>query len=394
MSLRRRLMAMPAIAVPLRITSRRFWLWGLVFGLMSTAVIANSPNIRYVDFPQFWAAGRMAGTPDLLDPVRHHAWQLANGVPPDFWPYTPGAAWLWAPFGAFSVGDGFWLHALAMTLLVFVGGALGARVYGLDARVGMIFAFAWAPSMASAAFGQNGPLALVFALLAIEGLRRDEDWLAGLGVGLLLYKPTLAVPLLGLLLLRRRWWALAAAAGVGCGWYVLSVAAAAGNWAWPVQLADGLGEWFRATTAFNPAKSTSIPGVLIGYGVPWFVAWGIAAAVVLRGPAAAASRAARRSGRRRLPGGPARQPALAQLRGHADAADHPVVAGRPWRRHRRTVADAPDRGLLRGRAAAPDLHVPGPEQRRRSGGRRHCHLDLGLAAARALPAASRSSPEA
>ena len=32
------------------------------------------------------------------------------------------------------------------------------------------------------AFGQNGPLALVFALLAIEGLRRDEDWLAGLGV--------------------------------------------------------------------------------------------------------------------------------------------------------------------------------------------------------------------
>jgi hypothetical protein len=276
----RRLLGLPAIDVPLRVSSRRFWLWGLVFGLASTAVIANSPNILYVDFPQFWAAGRTAGTPDLLDPALHHAWQAANGVPQDFWPYTPGAAWLWWPFGLFSMGDGFWLHALAMTVLVFVGGALGARVYGLDVRVGLIFAFAWGPSMASVAFGQNGPLALVFALLAIEGLRRDDDRLAGLGAGLLLYKPTLALPLLGLMLLRRRWRGLGVAAGVACGWYLLSVAAA-GNWAWPVQLAEGLGEWFRATTAFNPAKSTSIPGVLIGYGVPWAVAWGVAAAVVL-----------------------------------------------------------------------------------------------------------------
>jgi hypothetical protein len=269
------------IDVPLRVNSRRFWLWGLVAGLGSTAVIANSPNILYVDFPQFWAAGRTAGTPDLLDPARHHAWQVAHGVPPDFFPYTPGAAWLWWPFGHFSLGDGFWLHALAMTALVFAGGWLGARVYGLDVRVGLICAFAWAPSMASVAFGQNGPLGLVFALLAIEGLRRDDERLTGLGVGLLLYKPTLALPLLGLLLLRRRWLGLVVAAGVSCGWYLMSVAAAAGDWTWPVAMVNGLGEWFRACMAYNPAKSTSIPGVLIGYGVPWPVAWAVAAAVVL-----------------------------------------------------------------------------------------------------------------
>jgi len=272
---------MKPIDVPLRVNSRRFWLWGLVAGLGSTAVIANSPNILYVDFPQFWAAGRTAGTPDLLDPNLHHAWQLAHGVPPDFWPYTPGAAWLWWPFGLFSMGDGFWLHALAMTALVLLGGWLGARVYGVDVRVGLIFAFAWAPSMASVAFGQNGPLGLVFALLVIEGLRRDDDRLAGLGAGLLLYKPTLAVPLLVLMLLRRRWWGLTVAAAVAAGWYLLSVSATAGDWAWPATLLGGLGDWFRANISFNPAKSTSIPSVLIGYGVPWAVAWIMAAAVVL-----------------------------------------------------------------------------------------------------------------
>jgi hypothetical protein len=359
------------IDVPLRVNSRRFWLWGLVAGLGSTAVIANSPNILYVDFPQFWAAGRTAGTPDLLDPARHHAWQVAHGVPPDFFPYTPGAAWLWWPFGHFSLGDGFWLHALAMTALVFAGGWLGARVYGLDVRVGLICAFAWAPSMASVAFGQNGPLGLVFALLAIEGLRRDDERLTGLGVGLLLYKPTLALPLLGLLLLRRRWLGLVVAAGVSCGWYLMSVAAAAGDWTWPVAMVNGLGEWFRACMAYNPAKSTSIPGVLIGYGVPWPVAWAVAAAVVL----AALPRLLRASLVEAAAGA-----CLVGLVVSPHSLNYEATLMLPRRRHRRTVAHAPCRGLLRGRSAAPLLHVPGPLQRRRGGRCRRRHLDLGLPA--------------
>jgi hypothetical protein len=271
----------PPANIPLRLTSRRFWLWGLVLAVFSTVVIANSPRINFVDYPQFWAAGRTVGTADLLDRASHGAWMAAHGVIPDLFPYPPGTAWLFAPFAAFSVAFGFWLHAIVMTGFVAIAGLVGARVYGLDGRVGVMMAFAWGPSMASVAFGQNGPFALVLALLAIEGLRRDNDFMAGLGVALLMYKPTLAIPLLGLMLLRRRWGALGFAALGAGGWYLASVAATAGDWLWPLHLVGALTNYYPDNTVFNVGKSSSIPGVLLGYGVPAVLAWGLSAAVVV-----------------------------------------------------------------------------------------------------------------
>jgi hypothetical protein len=268
------------LEVPLRIAGRRFWMWGLLFGFFTAVVISNSIAAGYIDFPQFWAAGRTVGTPDLLDRARHGAWELANGVSPDLFPYTPGTAWLFAPFAAFSISVGFWLHAAVMAVLVGVAGWLGARAYGLDWRVGFVVAVAWSPCLIAAAFGQNSPIALVCILVAIEGLRRDDDRLVGLGVGLLLYKPTLAIPLLGLLLLRGRWRALGVA-GIAAGvWYLVSVAATAGDWAWPVHLASALGVYYGPNTDFNVSRATSLPGVMVGHGVPTYVAWSLALLVV------------------------------------------------------------------------------------------------------------------
>jgi len=124
---------------------------------------------------------------------------------------------------------GFWLNAIVMIGLVAASGILGARIYGLDRRVGLVAASAWTPCLASAIAGQNAALALFFALLGIEGLRRDNDSLAGTSVGLLLYKPTLAMPLIALLILRRRWLALPIVAIAGLGWYLAGVAASAGD---------------------------------------------------------------------------------------------------------------------------------------------------------------------
>jgi hypothetical protein len=277
--------------VPLRIAPRRFWLWGLVFALASAAVIASTPWAHYVDFPQFWAAGRTVGTPDLLDPARHMAWEAAHGVPVDTFPYPPGAAWLFAPFATESMGPGFWLEAAAMTVALVAAGLLGGPAFGLDWRVAMLAAFAWGPSMAAVSLGQNATLALALVLLAAEGLRRDNDWLAGLGAGLLLYKPTVALPILGLFLLRRRWRALLVAAVPAIGWYFLSVAATAGDWGWPGTLWAALGDWYRQSTAFNAAKATSIPGLLEGHGAPQAIGYALALAVLaaaiprlLRGP--------------------------------------------------------------------------------------------------------------
>jgi Glycosyltransferase family 87 len=266
--------------IPLRLTARRFWLWGLVLALVGLVLVAASPWRGFADFPQFWSAARTVGTPDLLDPVRHGAWQAENGIKFGFFAYPPGSAWLFAPFGAVSLVDGYWLQAAVMTSLAAAGAALGARIYGIDRRVGLVMVFAWAPTLVSVAFGQNMALALLLALATIEGLRRDDDRLAGLAVGLLLYKPTLALPLLGLMLLRGRWRGIAVAAAVGLGWYLLGVAAAGGDWAWPAAWLSGLGDYYAIDVPYNAARSISIPGLLTGYRVPAAIGWLPAVAVV------------------------------------------------------------------------------------------------------------------
>lgn len=271
--------ARPAAAIPLRLPSRRVWIGGVALSLAGVAMIAVSPLAGFVDFPQFWSAGATVGTPDLLDPGRHFAWQTAQGVALGYFVYPPGVAWMYAPFAAIPLVAAFWLNAVLMTALVAAAGLLGARTYGLGDRVGLIAAFAWTPCMASAILGQNAALGLVLSLLAIEGLRRDSDVLAGLAVGLLLYKPTLALPLLALLALRLRWRAVLVVAVVAAGWYLASVAATAGDWQWPAQWLSVVGDYYAQDTAANVERAISIPGLLQGFGVPQAIA-GSAALVV------------------------------------------------------------------------------------------------------------------
>ena len=271
---------LPADVVPLRIASSRFWLWALALAAISAVVVVGAPTNGYIDFPQFWAAGRTAGTPDLLDPVRHEAWQAANGIRQGFFAYPPGAAWLFVPLAVWPLAVGFWLNALAAAALVGASGILGARIYGLDRRIGVVAAFAWAPCLASAALGQNAVLALFLALVCAEALRRDDEVLAGLAAGLSLYKPTLAAPLLGLLLLRGRWRALAVAVVVAAGWFLAGVAATAGDWSWPVHWLDGLGGYYSLDTSGNASKAISLPGLLAGRGLAAAPALAVGAVIV------------------------------------------------------------------------------------------------------------------
>ena len=275
-----RVPALPGGAVPLRVGRRTFWLGATALGILGAVELVLAPLKIYLDFPQFWAAGGTVGTVDLFDPSLHAAWGQARGIGLASWVYPPGFAWLYAPFGALPLAVGYWLHAAVMVGLVAAAGVLGARIYGLDRRVGLAAAFAWTPCLASAIFGQNAMLGLVLALVAIEGLRRDSDRLAGLGVGLLLYKPTLALPLIGLLLLRRRWGALLVTLACAGGWYVSGVAAAAGDWQWPVRWVTIVGDYYAGDTAFNVIRTISVPGLLEGHGAPAVVGGAIGLVMV------------------------------------------------------------------------------------------------------------------
>jgi hypothetical protein len=248
---------------------------------MSAIMVIGGPFNAYVDFPQFWYAGRLVGSPDLLDPARQGAWEVAHGFTPWEFLYPPGTAWLYLPLRALPIDVAFWVHAAVIGLIAVAAGVVGGLVFDLDRRVALVATLAWTPTLAAAASGQNAPLAMLFALIAIYGLRNDRQVLAGLAVGAMLYKPTLALPMFALLLLRRQWTALVVAMAVAVGWYLLGVAGSAGDWMWPQDWLRVTAPFFAADTSQNVNKTVALPGLLMGHGVPSLIGYGAAVAVAL-----------------------------------------------------------------------------------------------------------------
>ncbi|HEX7491267.1 MAG TPA: glycosyltransferase family 87 protein [Candidatus Limnocylindrales bacterium] len=274
-------MTTAARPLPLRIARRRFWLWSIGLAAASAVLIVGGPFNGFVDFPQFWYAGKLAGSPDLLDPARQTVWELAHGFKPWQFLYPPGTAWLYSPLGYIPMAAAFWVHAAVIALAGATAGYVGARTYGLESKVGVIAALAWTPILAAAATGQNAPLAMMFAVIGIDCLRRDKRVLAGLAVGAMLYKPTLALPMFALLVLRRQWTSLFVAMGVAVGWYLLGVAGSAGDWMWPMHWLSLTSGYFALDTYQNVNKTVALPGLMMGHGVPSLIAYGAAVAVAV-----------------------------------------------------------------------------------------------------------------
>lgn len=247
---------------PISLPAGRVRLWAVALAVIGLVPIDTAVINGGADWSAFWSAGATVGTADLVDPARHTAWQLAHGVPQVDWPYPAAVAYLFAPLAFLPIWLGFVIHAALMLGLVALAGFLAARVFDLSPEVAILTAFAWTPSTAGAVIGQNAPLAVVLALWTIDALRRDRSIEAGLACGLLLYKPTLALPLLGLLVLRGRWRALAVAGGMAVAGYLISVPASGGDWSWPVVWWNGLQPWLANDLIGNADKAVSIPGLL------------------------------------------------------------------------------------------------------------------------------------
>jgi hypothetical protein len=97
-----------------------------------------------------------------------------------------------------------------------------------------------------------------------------------------MYKPELGVFLLGLLVLRARWRAVAVAAALIAAWYFLSVLASAGDWGWPVTWWNGIQPWLAHDFAFNADKTVSVPGLLGRLGLlPSWLCYLTGAGIVL-----------------------------------------------------------------------------------------------------------------
>src|ERR1035437_8969788 len=129
--------------------------------------------------------------------------------------------------------------------------------------------------------GPERPLALMFAMVAINGLRSDRQIMAGLAVGAMLYKPTLALPMFALLVLRRQWVSLFVAMVVAVGWYLLGVAGSAGDWMWPTDWLSPTSGYFVQDTYQNVNKTIALPGLMMGHGIASPIADAAAVAVVI-----------------------------------------------------------------------------------------------------------------
>jgi hypothetical protein len=266
---------------PLRIAWPRLRLWAIGLFLIGLAPVVGAFAYAFHDWPAFWSAGATVGTPDLVPPEAHLAWQAAHGLPQAFWPYPAGTAWLFAPLAALPIGISFVVWGVGMVACALGAGAIAGPVFDLDRKVGVLAVLAFAPVTASIVIGQNGPLGLLLASVAIAGLVADRALPTGIGIGALFFKPTWALPLTGLLILRLRWVALAIVGLAIVAWYLVGVVAAAGDRSWPAVWLQGVADYVAADYAANADKAVSLPGLVARLPVPSWVSLAVAVGVVV-----------------------------------------------------------------------------------------------------------------
>ncbi len=188
-----------------RLTGAVLWLGWLFSLILGPHYVDLAGQPLGADYLQFYAAGKTLaqGESAYLYDVEFQRQLEQSIIGPGLQTYhafitPPFFAWLFVPLAALPYGVSFAIWSLLSL------GLLGASIYLLHrqhAGRSFLWALTWFPVFASISFGQNALLSL-FLLTAVYALwRRERRFVAGLILGLLLYKPqlTLGVALLWLL---------------------------------------------------------------------------------------------------------------------------------------------------------------------------------------------------
>jgi hypothetical protein len=246
------------------------------------------------DFPTFYAAGAIVRDGDgarLYDTDRQAAEQA------EFWE-TEGTMILYVyppvlavPYAALSAMD-FRLAYLLHTAFMLGALVLSLRlvadllpVLGQPGRLFAAFAFAlcFHPMFTGATLGQNTALILLALSATWWGLANHRDVVAGLAVGLLLLKPQYGAPILGLVVLTRRWSAVSAAAATAAALWAGSVVISGGRWheSW-FELVGSLSEVDQGSNLSNEVSWLGLFEVALGAGSDLALAlWVIATAITV-----------------------------------------------------------------------------------------------------------------
>jgi hypothetical protein len=227
--------------------------------VLSWLLALGMPYGGWFDFPAFYAAGGLAFTSGVIDLEAISQFQVEHGLAVGPWVYPAGVALFYAPFAALPFGVAGLLHFLLMAALLLLAVFTWATLSPLPRRWLIVGALAWSPAALGVIAGQNTSLALLLVVSTAWALTHERDGLAGMASGLLAYKPQLAAPMVGLLLLRGRWSGLfVAVLFLGVHW-LLGVVATGGQLDWPLPWLDNVDAYQEADFLVNGMKAISLP---------------------------------------------------------------------------------------------------------------------------------------
>jgi hypothetical protein len=226
------------------------------------------------DFPEFYGAGRIVASGNLsalYDEKTQRAAQRdlvpsrASGADVGFVPfaYPPQLALAYSllarvPYrAAFALQTAFSVACLlaAATLVCRLSPPASRFVPALMAA--MVFYY---PVFRALLGGQTTPLTLLLVAVAAAASRQGRDWLAGVALGLMLYKPQFGLTLLCVWACGGRWRTVFWGLGVGCAVFLVNTAFFGPDWPgrW-----FAYAQWVIATSLpLEGEKAISFIGVL------------------------------------------------------------------------------------------------------------------------------------
>jgi hypothetical protein len=254
--------------VPLRISADRVWVYGITLLLLGALPAwLGHPG----DWQRFWAGGATVGTPALFNEREHLAFQASHGIGTGIWTYPPAFAWAFLPASHLSISAGYVLNLVLMLALVALSGWMLAGLFGFQRWFGIIAALAWQPAIYAGDLGQVSALWLFLISFAMTGAAQGSPLILGAAIGLLLLKPTIALPFVALLIVRRQWKACVVVVAFAAIWYFASVAATGGEWAWIPHYVAVI-RTLHAIDLGALYNGITLPMILIRLGVPQLVA--------------------------------------------------------------------------------------------------------------------------
>ena len=237
---------------------------GFLASLMSGNGVSTLAGRLGADYPAFYAAGKIIAEGDvrwLYSSERQVSAQ--KGLFPSHetlfmpFPYPAFVAVAYSPLALLSFRLSYFIHTMIMVAALLLT-LRTLRPISKAAAEQSLFVFAllilYYPLLKSIIGGQNTAMTLLLVTLLWRTAAHGRDVLAGVWLGLLLFKPQYGLPMMGLFVLSRRWKVVTASVAIGLALWVIGAWMC--GWGW-------LSEWIRyadwvARTAADIDKHNAI----------------------------------------------------------------------------------------------------------------------------------------